>query len=783
MDQRNRVRQRWALGLGRKWGLDWGLCSSLGLGLSVSLGLGLSLSLGLVAPVMAQTVEQGNALFQRGLVNDAIAVYQQVLRQQPQNGAARLGLAIAYQKAGRDADAWTTYQQVLVRDPQNPTALAAVGTLGGYRPEWQTGGIEALTTLLKQPANAGNLGFLAQRALLYSYQGRWAESLADYEQVLPKNPPMPVVLAAAQAYTYSGNPQRGVELFERYLAVGQPLPQSTIIAYARALRETGQAATAVTVLQNAIRFQASPASGSGVASTELQTALAVAYQANGQAVEAERLIADLRTKPAARLSLARSLYAIGQQTQDEALAQEAIALYREALRQTPAPSPGFYAEVADILGQYPASRRDALDLYRQLRQQLPLDVGLTIKHDYLAYRLGEVSRADWLAQVQAVVQPLPPGLANRQLVAQALVSVDPPPLPLLDTYQALVDTPDLNVPFLYFRLAQLHLQANQLADAKTAIAAYSTTPAGRTDRATELLLAEADRRSGNLEASAQRYTQLIATAKGPLQRTATQSLAGIRVAQGQLATALGLYDDLFQRDPTNRAVILGRTSLAYQTQRITLAAAEAVLAEQAPLPLVDPPPELFSLVAALPVAAEREPLYTALLAIDPLNLPVQRRSLQLLARRNPAEARRQMAALISANPNQRDLYLLQAELARDGKDWTTAEQAYAQLLQQQPDNLDVLMALGGLRFEQKRYADAQTLYQRALALNPDSWDVARILAELNLAQDRPFAALQQLRVLEQKQAGAVDPVLRNRIDRISVDRLRRRGFQPDWERY
>ncbi len=739
-------------------------------------------------PVMAQTVGQGNALFQQGRVNDAIAVFQSLLQREPDNFEARLGLALAYQKAGRDADAWTTFQQVLVRQPKNPVALRAVGTLGGYRPAWQAGGIEALTTLLSLEGSQTDRAVLAQRALLYGYQGRWAEALMDYEQLLPQNPAAETVLAAAQAYTYSGNPVAGLALFQRYQATGKVVPMAATIAYAQALRETGRPAEAVSVLVESGRSQVAPANaGSSAAKPpiEWQTALAVAYQANGQSEQAQALIANLRQNPMARLPLARSLTAMGRQTGDPELMQEAIALYRQVLDAEKDASPGLLTEIADVMSESPPSRTEALMLYQKLSQQLPQDPGVKIKQAYLAYKLGELPRVGLIEQLQAAVQPLPASLAGQQLLAQALVRIDPPPVALISTYQTLGGVAGLNVPFLRFRLAQLLLATNQIAEARQAIAAYSATPVGKTDLATELLLAEGDRRGGNLDASATRYEQLITTATRPdLVTAATRGLAGIRVAQGQLPAALQLYDQLFSRNPEDAATLLGRASLAYQTQRISLTEAETVLAPFAQS-VIDPPSELFSLVGALPPDANRAGLYQELLGFNPLDLGVQRRSLQLLALKDPILAKQKIRDRIQATPDNVDLYFLLADVARIAKDLPTAGQAYADVLKLQPENIDALTALGGVRFEQQRFAEATDLYHRALALRPQNWDAYRILVELSLAQDRPFAALQQLKTLETKQAGAgiVDQQVGDLIDRISVERLKRRGFQPAWELY
>jgi cytochrome c-type biogenesis protein CcmH/NrfG len=101
---------------------------------AIVLGLEIAASPAALAQRSPQT-SQGYTLLDRGWVNDAIAAFQTALRQQPNSAEARLGLAIAYQRAGRDADAWNAYQAVLQVSPDNATALAALGELGGYRPE------------------------------------------------------------------------------------------------------------------------------------------------------------------------------------------------------------------------------------------------------------------------------------------------------------------------------------------------------------------------------------------------------------------------------------------------------------------------------------------------------------------------------------------------------------------------------------------------------------------------------------------------------------------------
>jgi tetratricopeptide (TPR) repeat protein len=195
---------------------------------------------------------------------------------------------------------------------------------------------------------------------------------------------------------------------------------------------------------------------------------------------------------------------------------------------------------------------------------------------------------------------------------------------------------------------------------------------------------------------------------------------------------------------------------------------------------------LFSLVSNLPPSPERESLYNALLAIEPDNTPIQLRRLQVIAARDPELAKTEVAQLIARNPDNIGAYFVQGELAIALKDYELASQSYQEILQREADNTGALLALGGVRFTQRRLAEARTLYERVLEIEPKNLIARRDLAELNVADDRRFTALDQFNALnadQQAQSGATNPELDNRIERLEVDILKRRGFQPYWERY
>ncbi len=731
-------------------------------------------------------VRQGYTLLGQNLVNQAIATFKQAVDRYPSSLEAKLGLAIAYRRAGKDADAWQTYQQVLAQDPNNQLALRTVGALGGFRPEWQNPGIAALTTLLSLVPNDAPAH--AQRALLYGYQGRFTEALADYEIALRDNPTPDIIVGAAQVYTYAGNAPKGLELFERYRrTTNQPLTGNVAIAYARALRETGNVAQAIRILEAELPRQ------TNAYAIQIRSELSQTYLANRQPTQALAVLDPLRGRGDARLPLARALNELGRQQARPELSLEAAQLYRAILNETPNPSPALAREVADVLSGIPAERQTALQLYRQLVQQTPNDKVLQIQKISLESQVGGLSKEQARDQLRGILQPLPNSPAQQLAIAQALVRLEPDP-EFLSVYQTLIQA-GINEPFLNFRLAQILIEQNDFSGAQAALAAYQATPIGARDQAPELLLAEIDRRQGNLEASAQRYQTLISSGSpdNDVMTAAIRGLAGIRISQNRPQDALSLYDQLIARNPDDWQVKLGRAAIAYQTKQITDAQAELVINQFLQARPAETPQELYTLVGALPPTAQREALYTALIAADPSNAQVQVRLIQLLATRNPLQAQVQANRLLAQvrsaagkDPNNVSLLLLRGQLAQALGNLDQAGDAYQAILALTPDNVDALSSLGGIRFQQRQFESADRLYSQVLAFKPDDVNAQRSLAELTAAQGKPLEAMdrfEQLKILQTAQGGTPDIEINRRLQQLQEDMLKQRGFQPSWERY
>ncbi len=737
-----------------------------------------------LAQAVPSAIRQAYTSLDRGATNQAIAQFERALQQYPQSLEGLLGLAIAYRRGGRDVDAFRTYQRVIELDPNNRLALGALGVLGGYRPEWQNQGIEALSRLIN--LDSSDVNARAQRALLFVYQGRFGEAIADYEIVLQRNPTPAVVLGAAQAYTYSGNYARGLELFGRYQSAGGSLGANEAIAYALALRETGRASQAVQVLEAQLR-QSRELDSTAI---NLRGALASSYAASGQFNQAVQVLSPLQGRQDARMVQARAYNDLGRFSSNQAYYQTAANLYRQVLVQGGSNvTAGLAREIADALSGMPlaSERQYALDVYRQLAAQYPNDVSLQVQQAVLERQTGQIGSSELQQRLQTLLQPVPSSPFEQRAIAQSLIRLDPPDPGLLPIYQSLINA-GVNEPFLNFRIAQIYIQQGNAAAAQNALAAYAATPLGQQDQGSIVLLqTELDRRSGNLEAAAQRYQALIASNPDPQTLSgALQGLASIRQAQGRIQEAIALYDQVLALNPQDPAKQLGRASLAYQADLISAAQAEAILNSWlATYGVSATPPELYSLAGALPADPNREDLYTALANADPGNIPIQLRRLQVIARRSPDLARAQLQRLIAQNPDDFNVYFIQGELAQDLGNLGLASDAYESILSQEPSNIGALLALGGVRFQQRQYDSAAQLYNQALAIDPNNANAITSLVGLTVVQGRRLDALTQLEQLQVDMAAAGQSTadISREMQRIREGYLQQRGFQPEWERY
>ncbi|MBT9316408.1 tetratricopeptide repeat protein [Leptothoe spongobia] len=746
------------------------------LGLCLSLNLLASTPLVLAQPVLAQfpnldnqptLVREGYALFEKGWIDPALEKFLQAVQQYPNSVPAQLGLARSYLKLGQDANAFEAFRRLTILEPTNVEALETLGLLGSYRPEWRNVGIDALTNLLEQPGYERNAEVRAQRALLLFYQGRLLEAVADYDIALEQTPSLSTQIGAAQVFAYGGRSGQSIELFESYVSSGQTLKVYEAQAYSFALRQQNMPSAAIDVLQPFL-----DANGNPNEQAQLKAELAASYAANGQYERGLTLLDTIQGQP---LMVARALRGMSFYTDAPEVQTRAIAAYREVLTSSSL-TVGTAREAADALSVYPSSRPTTLATYRQLAAQYPDDISLDIQASIWERQLAQISAQELRQRLLTVTLPENP--TQLQYIASSLAKLDPPDAELVPFYQDVLAATSAE-PFLHYRLGQIYLQQNKLELAQEQLRLYAGD-----DPAVLLFQAEQARRLDDSDTSITIYQQLIndPTSSNQVMTGALQGLAGIYQGQGRYTEALALYEEIIALNSGNDTKILGQTSLAYQGKFISVETAESVLDQWLTThPANEQPPELYSLVGALPADPDRSGLYESLLAANPGSLLIRQRQIQVLAMTDPDAANEAAAQLVADNPDAPEVYLLQGQIAQDTGKLSTASRAYETLLERNPEQFDAIVGLAGVRFQQLRYQEARRLYDQAIEMAPDDLNLRQTSISLTVAQDRPLQALEEINALQSQVPSSIALQRQERL--IKEGLLLHRGFQPVWERY
>ncbi|MEA5465319.1 tetratricopeptide repeat protein [Leptothoe sp. PORK10 BA2] len=746
------------------------------LGLCLSFNLLAATPLLLAQPVRAQLpnldnqptlVREGYALFEKGWIDPALDKFLQAVQRYPDSGLAQLGLARSYLKLGQDANAFEAFRRLTVLEPTNVEALETLGLLGSYRPEWRSVGIDALTTLLAQPGYGENGEVRSQRALLLFYEGRLIEAVADYDVALAQPHTTATQIGAAQVFAYGGRSAQSVELFENYISAGQTLKIYEAQAYSFALRQQGNPAAAIDVLQPFLN-----ANGDATEQAQLKAELATSYAANRQYERGLALLDTITDQP---LVVARALRGMSLYTDAPEVQTRAIAAYESILTSSRL-TVGTAREAADALSVYPRSRATTLATYQQLAAQYPDDISLYVQASIWERQLAQISAPELRQRLFSITLPENP--TQLQYIATSLARLDPPDTELVPFYQDVLAATSAE-PFLHYRLGQIYLQQNKLELAQEQLQLYAGN-----DPAVLLFQAEQARRQDDIDTSIAIYQQLIndPTSNDEVVTGALQGLAGIYQGQGRYAEALELYEDIIALNPGNDTKILGQTSLAYQGKFISVETAESVLDQWlASHPANENPPELYSLVGALPADPARSDLYASLLVSNPSSLLIRQRQIQVLAMTDPDAANEAAAALVADNPDAPEVYLLQGQIAQDTGRLTTASRAYETLLERNPEQFDAIVGLAGVRFQQLRYQEARRLYDQAIEIAPDDLNLRQASISLTVARDRPLQALEEINALQSRVPASIGLERQERLIKESL--LLHRGFQPVWERY
>lgn len=170
-------------------------------------------------PQIHPQVASGYTAYMAGDLEKARADYEQVLRDEPANRDALLGLAAVEMRARRYDLADGYYQRVLRIDPRDPHAQAGMVALRGQQLDPVL--VESrVKSLLSVDHDANVLYFTLGNQ--YAQQGRWAEAQQAYFRAFSADPENPdFAFNVAVSLDQLHQPKLALEYYRRALALSQ----------------------------------------------------------------------------------------------------------------------------------------------------------------------------------------------------------------------------------------------------------------------------------------------------------------------------------------------------------------------------------------------------------------------------------------------------------------------------------------------------------------------------------------------------------------------------------
>jgi len=162
-----------------------------------------------------EAFEEGNALFEQGDYEGAIAKWQEFIEANPDLVQVHFNVGNAYREMGDIEEARAAYETVLADDPASTRANYAMGEL-----LVNDGQVEAALPYFEKAleGNPDDAAILYNVAELYFSQGAVEQAVSYYEQAVQVDPQyLPAWKQLGFARVRTGNNQGAIEAFQKYV--------------------------------------------------------------------------------------------------------------------------------------------------------------------------------------------------------------------------------------------------------------------------------------------------------------------------------------------------------------------------------------------------------------------------------------------------------------------------------------------------------------------------------------------------------------------------------------
>ncbi|MCE2983120.1 MAG: tetratricopeptide repeat protein [Parachlamydia sp.] len=629
----------------------------------------------LIRASVGPSLEKGRSLLEKGNAREALEIYEEALKQFPNNIEILIAIANSYSKEGEYAQALAILQKGLQANPDNPSLQIASGfAYLSLKDEWSAGSLFYQV----DEREGGNAEAKAGLGRLEEIKGNYREAESFYNQALKINPSDPLALSylahlktkqkkyseALQLYEKiqviepksswvasaiqearsapvldaihelkKNNPQPNSQAFKQIIRHFQKLIRNypndafNYLEFARFYDDFGMNKNAIRVLSEGL--------SKNPHSLELQLALGQAYLLGKKLAKAEKIFQLVLEKEPQN---SEALLGLGRVQALNGNDKLSASFYEKVLSKTPSDMTAlaYYSDLSYRQKNYPLSA----ELYQRILQS----------HPQLNWAEQGFLRAKYGLQMEDIIRAEKEGhLDEAERGYQDILKQSP------------------QFEDAYLRLGQLYAsQGNE----KAAIRLYAKK-LKENPKSVELKirLSLADLQKGKMKRAKRLLQEAYKEAPGNPETLA--ALGRLAALQGHADQAESLFKKALEIDP-NRLLTLSYYAIFLMDQK------------------------QFTQAAAV---------YQQLLTIEPQ---------ALWAHEGLENAR--------FGPT-----LLDIEASEQSKDYSRAESMYLALIHEAPKRADFYIKLGQLYSKTKQYSQAIAIYKKGLETLPESYELKTAL--------------------------------------------------------
>lgn len=358
--------------------------------------------------------QQIDAAMAQNNLTRAIALLQQAIPRAPDDSSLRFRLGLAYFWNRQLTEAIETLGKLSAEQPENLDALRALGNAQVEANRFADAAATFGRYLERSPDPAVRLS----RAQVFSWSGKYAEAITDYQQVLPSEPDnFEAALGLAQAVSWQGQHETALELFEAILQ-RRPGNRDALLGKAQILYWSGSVEKALAVLEPMRETWPEDREIASVLQSvrEAEHQLALQQTAPQRVPDIEDLIRKYQEMLAQNPTDSNALQMLGDLYFQKNDYGQAVPYYEQALAQQPADTPLRLkaAKTASWNRDYPR----AIGLYQDLVARDPDNREYRIE---LAKSMGSTGRnAESMEQYREILKRNPNDLEARLALARVL---------------------------------------------------------------------------------------------------------------------------------------------------------------------------------------------------------------------------------------------------------------------------------------------------------------------------------------------------------------------------